>query len=60
LQIEWWFARGKLWKVVGVELTVLERGPVAIGFNAVFFAVREAFLVILGLELQEGPPFAPK
>jgi hypothetical protein len=32
--------------------TVLER-PVGIGFNAVFFAVREAFLVIL-LSLAAG------
>jgi hypothetical protein len=37
--------------------TVLERGPVAIGFNAVFFAVRAAFLVILGSLAAGGAPF---
>jgi hypothetical protein len=37
--------------------TVLERGPIAIGFNAVSFAVRAAFLVILGSLAAGGAPF---
>jgi hypothetical protein len=51
---------GSFGRLLVSNSTVLERGPVAIGSNAVFFAIREAFLVNLGSLAAGGALSAPK